>query len=110
MILSLSDIKTIEMFLRSLVKPEETLMQTFERILRERDLTTYNRGMVESATERAEHAERAFFAACLSQPDNTLRINARAIHLVGGPHSKEFELLATDDFANNEKVYVVRRR
>jgi hypothetical protein len=110
MVMTHTDIKQIEMMLRPYMKPGEGFVDAMDRIIRERDLARYDAGRNEHAIENERAIRRMFFAACLSQPEQTLKIDPRALHMVDGPHSNEFELHESDDFAMDMKIYRVARR
>lgn len=101
--------KVIEVMLRPHLRDGENCASALERILRERDLAIYDAGRAEYKADEIEITRRVFCAACLSQPDQTLRISRLALAAVDGPHSNEFKIKTYEDLASNEAVYVAYR-
>src|SRR5689334_3929010 len=90
---------------------DSTLVDALKRLLRDRELWNYDHLKVENARMEAKNVRRMFFAACLTQPNRTLRIDRRALAAVSNEFLNEFEIQSFEDHASMETVYrVVRQR
>jgi hypothetical protein len=87
-------------------KPGETLLDTFDRLMRERDINTYDRSRLANALREARTLRYAFAAAILSAPDQRIYITDAARHDI----SERDSILETEDMPNRRTVYELRRR
>jgi hypothetical protein len=108
-LLTRGDVSVLEILLGPHYKPEDgSLVGTLERLLRTRTLEQYDAATVKHARDEARDLRLTFGAACLSQPNNELRISRVAQAAVDGPD--RLELLSFVDHATNELVFKVKER
>jgi hypothetical protein len=103
--------KEIEAILRPRLRDGENCVSALERLLREKDVETYDRSVVDHAREEARSYRRLFFAACMSQPDHRLRISELAEAALGGPDMRsEFSIVEAERPAHRDREYRVFRK
>lgn len=88
---------------------DRDLVDTYERVMRDRDVARYEQSVVANARETAMNSRRMFAAALLSTPTGEIRITRAALALVGGPVS-DFVIHEYEDFATNTLVYSIHSR
>src|SRR3954452_8660659 len=101
--------KVIEVMLNPYLRDGENCAMALERLLRELDLARYDAGRNTHAVDEERALRRMFYAACLSQPENTLRIKLSAVADVSGTPG-DHELVIVEDPTTHESVCRVQRR
>jgi hypothetical protein len=89
--------------LSTLARDGEGVIEVLERIIKERDVALADAGGGKHAREEAQRLRRMLAAACLSQPDDTLRISNKAIALAAGPMPK-LEFKIAEDASNGDSL------
>ena len=91
----------------------ETLIDTLDRLLKERELGIYDLNTIRNATEEARGLRILIAAAIMSQPGEVLRVSSISQHALAGPGARH-SLVITEhhDPATGDVLYKVldRRR
>lgn len=82
-----TELKLVIDRLRHYSRGAETLIETLERLLKDRELGIYDLSRVNNATEESRGLRILFAAAILSSPEKMLRVTAIAQHALAGPDS-----------------------
>ena len=98
--------REIEAILNPHLRDGENCVQALERLLREKDVETYDRSIVEGSKRRERELRMMFAAAIQSAPDRVLRISRKAIDAIG----MRDEILTGEDFTTGDYVYRVVSR
>lgn len=70
-------------------RPGETLIETLERIVKDRELGIYDLARVQNATDEARGLRIMFAAAIMSSEKKELRISPLAQHDLAGPGARQ---------------------
>lgn len=86
----------------------ETLIDTLDRLLKERELKIYDLNTIQNATEEARGLRILIAAAIMSAPGEVLRVSRIAQHALAGPGARHSLVLTEHhDPATGDVLYKV---